>query len=497
MATPRGNISQHTEKTKTTRENVKSASEIFPNGGNSVSQRGEESSRLLTGSDRLSQRKQLRNPSPSDQPQFVGIKGKGKYEDGRYAADGTGADAATENSESVVPSETSTTVPEYLEPAAASSTMKPPNAARDQNIHRTRNPGPAYDLQRSEEGQQRDSQTFAAPSDSVDYSESTMTGGGDASIAVGPQHATTPSVDRSGDSTDTVHEMHLALLYLLSHPDEFSRAAAYRGPIPDDRNTLASWNASYDEGTEVGGASEGGETQQQGVTGGGASTGHTPLPYAIFAYDAEVVLPQAHTASQLFGLERDTGIELEAAAGVPSLSRLFLRWLALMPDGDHENIVNPPGLTVMRIAGGRYRCTAAHRVVWNWGSEFLPEVFSAEVVQHRPPVQEPTDPTPPRRKRIPSPTRSPAREELHMGDLVCMTIVDVFETDTDGRLLSYCPTFDNRDVRKTTAAAERLRKGGLIVSQGIKAAARSQTAARVNQVRILCRSVDMVISYCC
>lgn len=30
-----------------------------------------------------------------------------------------------------------------------------------------------------------------------------------------------------------------------------------------------------------------------------------------------------------------------------------------MPEGDHMNIIDPPGLTVMRIAGGRYRVTGA------------------------------------------------------------------------------------------------------------------------------------------
>lgn len=53
----------------------------------------------------------------------------------------------------------------------------------------------------------------------------------------------------------------------------------------------------------------------------------TPLAHQIFASDAEVVLPQALTASQLFGIERVTGIELEAAAGIAGLSHLFLRWL--------------------------------------------------------------------------------------------------------------------------------------------------------------------------
>lgn len=39
-----------------------------------------------------------------------------------------------------------------------------------------------------------------------------------------------------------------------------------------------------------------------------------------------------------------------------------------------------------------------------------------------------------------------------------MTIVDVFETDNQGKLLSYCPTFDNRAIHKTTQTAETIRK---------------------------------------
>ena len=45
-------------------------------------------------------------------------------------------------------------------------------------------------------------------------------------------------------------------------------------------------------------------------------------------------------------------------------SHTFICLPALMPEGDHMNIIDPPGLTVMRIAGGRYRVTGAHRVVW-------------------------------------------------------------------------------------------------------------------------------------
>ena len=47
---------------------------------------------------------------------------------------------------------------------------------------------------------------------------------------------------------------------------------------------------------------------------------------------------------------------------------------------------------------------------------------------------------------------------IKFGDLVSMTIVDVFETDLDGKLLSYCPTFDNRCLTKTYPTIERLHK---------------------------------------
>lgn len=101
-----------------------------------------------------------------------------------------------------------------------------------------------------------------------------------------------------------------------------------------------------------------------------------------------------------------------------------------MPGGDHLNIGNLD-LVVMRIAGGRYRVTAAHRVVWTWMNEFasLAEAHGSDEV-----------------------------EKLQTGDLVTMTIVDVFETDSHGKLLSYCPTFDNRAVHKTNLATEKIRK---------------------------------------
>ena len=108
-----------------------------------------------------------------------------------------------------------------------------------------------------------------------------------------------------------------------------------------------------------------------------------------------------------------------------------------MPGGDHLNIIDPPGLTVMRIAGGRYRVTAAHRVVWTWMNEFASMAFDEGLNE---------DPS------------SDIDLPLQIGDLVTLTIVDVFETDNQGKLLSYCPTFDNRAVRKTNQTAETLRK---------------------------------------
>ena len=225
---------------------------------------------------------------------------------------------------------------------------------------------------------------------------------------------------RHEDATAIVHEMHLALLYLLSNPEEFKKAL--NAHPPSGAMTLDAWNAEIEEDEE----------SLISSTSGAA----TALPFIVFADDAEVVLPQAHTASQLFGIEKVEGIELEAAAGIPALSQLFLRWLALMPGGDHLNIIDPPGLTVMRIAGGRYRVTAAHRVVWTWMNEFA-SLSLDEGIQDGSSTEE---------------------SVLQVGDLVTLTIVDVFETDNQGKLLSYCPTFDNRAIRKTNQTAETLKK---------------------------------------
>jgi hypothetical protein len=265
----------------------------------------------------------------------------------------------------------------------------------------------------------------ASVSDSMEYSEA-FSADQESHVAAS---SVTAGLTSYYDATRTVHEMHLALLFLLSNPDEFHKVAA--NPPP----TLSDWNNEYsDEATADG-------------------TVATPLPYVVFADDAEVVLPQAHTASQLFGIERVEGIELEAAAGVPALSQLFLRWLALMPGGDHLNIIDPPGLTVMRIAGGRYRVTAAHRVVWTWMNEFAPLGDSSQDND----------------------------DQLQVGDLVTMTIVDVFETDSNGKLLSYCPTFDNRAIHKTTQATEMVRRSSSKLFSSIQQASKSNAAHKMNQ----------------
>ena len=347
------------------------------------------------------------------------------------------------------------------------------------------------------------------------------------SVVTGHYHTTTHA-----DATDTVHEMHLALLYLLSNPEEFQKALAThpaRGAT-----TLAEWNAEYDtESLMTEGESTANFTNDfllptsspnTGTAAGAASSSSsssTPLPFVVFADDAEVVLPQAHTASQLFGVERLEGIELEAAAGIPAISQLFLRWLgtftplycslfleilarqsdsivcviahtlihlncsetvssaALMPGGDHLNIIDPPGLTVMRIAGGRYRVTAAHRVVWVWMNEFTPltdyRYYNSGSGGNS--MLSPADNNSATTTTSKGNSNDESVNQLHVGDLVTMTIVDVFETDNQGKLLSYCPTFDNRAVIKTHQTTETLRRGGSQLMNVIGQAKKSKTTA--------------------
>jgi hypothetical protein len=134
-----------------------------------------------------------------------------------------------------------------------------------------------------------------------------------------------------------------------------------------------------------------------------------------------------------------------------------------MPGGDHLIIIDPPGLTVMRIAGGRYRVTAAHRVVWTWMNEFASLSFDGRTGEE-----------------VHSETPS-----LQIGDLVTLTIVDVFETDNQGKLLSYCPTFDNRAVRKTNQTAETFRKSSskffTMLGRAQKAVAKSEVNKKATE----------------
>ena len=123
----------------------------------------------------------------------------------------------------------------------------------------------------------------------------------------------------TADATEQVHEMHLALLYLLSNPEEFQRAVQHHDVMASNTGTtLAQWNAEYGDNeslyTDADSVQQlsplrARETTSTGSTGTDTGTGTctdstggggTPLPYAVFADDAEVVLPQAHTASQLF-----------------------------------------------------------------------------------------------------------------------------------------------------------------------------------------------------
>lgn len=135
------------------------------------------------------------------------------------------------------------------------------------------------------------------------------------------------------------------------------------------------------------------------------------------------------------------------------------------------NIIDPPGLTVMRIAGGRYRVTAAHRVVWTWMNEFAP------LSEHR-------------HGQKNSHNNDESVNQLQIGDLVTMTVVDVFETDNQGKLLSYCPTFDNRAVHKTHQTTETLRRGGSQLMSMLGKARNSQTAETIiRNARVVAQTV--------
>lgn len=138
------------------------------------------------------------------------------------------------------------------------------------------------------------------------------------------------------------------------------------------------------------------------------------------------------------------------------------------------NIIDPPGLTVMRIAGGRYRVTGAHRVVWRWMNKFSP----ASAFQSSEDVNTASSAT--NNAAAGGDTNSPDTD-FDFGDLVTMTIIDVFETDNDGKLLSYCPTFDNRAVHKTREVTERIRKGAGQFLERMDVVAKSPAGQSVNR----------------
>lgn len=71
--------------------------------------------------------------------------------------------------------------------------------------------------------------------------------------------------------------------------------------------------------------------------------------------------------------------------------------------------------------------------------------------------------------------------DFDFGDLVTMTIIDVFETDSDGKLLSYCPTFDNRAVHKTQEVTERIRKGASSLMERMVVVKESPAGKSVNK----------------
>lgn len=200
-------------------------------------------------------------------------------------------------------------------------------------------PGPAYDLQRSAAIGGAPPTSFSTTNESLEYDgsqieSSEITYSNFHQHPESPRYRSAPSIASNGkkDATQAIHEMHLALLYLLSNPEEFQKAMQVAPR--EGATTLAEWNAEYEDADTT---TAGGDLDDDDDTRGhrtnasfcSALTAATsaPLPFVVFADDAEVVLPQAHTASQLFGIERYQGIELEAAAGIPAISQLFLRWL--------------------------------------------------------------------------------------------------------------------------------------------------------------------------
>lgn len=85
--------------------------------------------------------------------------------------------------------------------------------------------------------------------------------------------------------------------------------------------------------------------------------------------------------------------------------------------------------------------------------------------------------------------------DFDFGDLVTMTIIDVFETDSDGKLLSYCPTFDNRAVHKTQEVTERIRKGASNLMEKMVVVKKSPAGKGVNRAAKMAISVGSLVRH--
>ena len=176
-----------------------------------------------------------------------------------------------------------------------------------------------------------------------------------------------------------------------------------------------------------------------------------------------------------------------------------------MPGGDHLNLLGGSGgadgglpLTVMRIAGGRYRVTAAHKVVWTWMNEFAPLVVvpTTNNSTHSNSGSGSTSAAALDAKHATNSSSSSSGGGLHtlqVGDLVSMTIVDVFESDHSGKLLSYCPTFDNRAVVKLDRTTHALRKQSVHV-RSMLAQVQSRATAWTHSAANLAQQVQQRVA---
>ena len=140
------------------------------------------------------------------------------------------------------------------------------------------NPGPAYQFERSPGrgdpallSSESQAESLEFSSSNVDSESYTALGGAASLTGLLPHYH--PSFQ---DATETVREMHLALLYLLSNPEEFQRALQVH-PSQGEA-TLAQWNAEYETEsmTEAGSYVTSAEST---VT----TSGPTPLPFVVFA----------------------------------------------------------------------------------------------------------------------------------------------------------------------------------------------------------------------